>query len=171
MVVAFSFTPESVSRRFEHKVPALSRRIEAVAALQQRGWPIGLRFDPLIYQPGFEQQYRDLFKQVFERVQAARVHSVSLGSFRLPRQYYDKVMRLYPDEALFRGPLERTADLVSYRPDLDQAMHAFCRAELRRYLSAEQLFVCSPEPGPVPRLIGASRPGMVGGALQTGISR
>jgi len=29
------------------------------------GWQIGLRFDPLIYQAGYQQQYLQLFEQVF----------------------------------------------------------------------------------------------------------
>ena len=39
----------------------MARRLEAIAALQERGWPIGLRFDPLIYDHAYEERYRDLF--------------------------------------------------------------------------------------------------------------
>ena len=64
-VVAFSMTPPALADQFEVGAPPVARRLEAIAALQERGWPIGLRFDPLIYDRAYEERYRDLFALVF----------------------------------------------------------------------------------------------------------
>ena len=47
VVAAFSMTPEPISRLLEIQVPPLNHRIEAMMKLQDRGWKLGLRFDPL----------------------------------------------------------------------------------------------------------------------------
>ena len=77
-IVAFSFTPDEIARAIEHKAPSVQRRIDAMCKLQRQGWLLGLRFDPLIYQTGYQQQYRNLFEQVFSSLDLNRLHSVSL---------------------------------------------------------------------------------------------
>lgn len=143
-VVAFSLAPDAVAAQVEAKAPDLAKRLEAAAKLQQQGWPIGLRFDPLIYQHDYREQYRTLFQQVFATLDAENLHSVSLGAFRLPEAYFKKMHKLYPDERLFASPLQTSAGLVSYRADLEQSMIADCSEMLRQYLDETQLFRCMP---------------------------
>ncbi|MDD2760275.1 MAG: DNA photolyase [Methylomonas sp.] len=142
-VVAFSLSPETVAGKVEAKAPALAKRIEAAAKLQRQGWPIGLRFDPLIYQHDYREQYRALFEQVFSVINAVTLHSVSLGVFRLPEHFFKKIHRLYPDERLFASPLQSASGRVSYRSDLEQAMMADCSELLLQYVSKQQFFPCS----------------------------
>ena len=49
VIPAFSLNPEHVVKEFEDKTPSLSKRLKAIIKLQNLGWSIGLRFDPLIY--------------------------------------------------------------------------------------------------------------------------
>ena len=64
-VVAYSLSPQSIVEAIEHKTPSLEKRIEALKQLQQHGWPIGLRFDPLIAAENFEEIYGEMFDHVF----------------------------------------------------------------------------------------------------------
>ena len=140
VIVAFSFTPETTGRILEHGVPPLRHRLDAISALEDKGWNIGLRFDPMIYTEGYHDQYRRLFADVFDRVRADRLHSVSLGPFRLPRPYFDDMSRLYPDERLFAGPLVARGKMVSYRKEKEEEMMSFCTRELVPYISEEIFF-------------------------------
>ena len=140
VIVAFSFTPEPTGRVLEHGVPPLAQRLDAIKALQDKGWNIGLRFDPMIYTEDYHDQYRRLFTDVFGRVQADRLHSVSLGPFRLPRPYFEVMSRLYPDERLFAGPLVARGRMVSYRKNKHEEMMSFCTRELMPYISEEIFF-------------------------------
>ena len=142
-VIAFSLAPETVADKIEAKAPSVAKRIEAAAKLQQQGWPIGLRFDPLIYQHDYRQQYQDLFEQVFAAIDPQALHSVSLGVFRLPEHFFKKIHKLYPDERLFASPLQTVSGMVSYRGDLEQAMMADCTEMLLQYIPAERFFPCT----------------------------
>lgn len=142
-VVAFSFTPDETARALEHKAPSVSKRLNAMARLQAHGWRLGLRFDPLIYQDGFREQYRRLYHDVFRVVDAARLHSVSLGAFRLPRGFFRTMQRLYPDEALFAGPMQDGNGMVSYRPELERELREFCTEELLRYIPESVFYPCA----------------------------
>jgi len=137
VVVAFSFTPEEIQAAQEHETPSVDRRIRAMERLQERGWRLGLRFDPLIYTEDFREQYRRLFRQVFGSLRLASLHSVSVGPFRLASDAFKAMVRLYPEAPLFTGPLEQENDYVAYRRELEEEMVEFCTAELLRHVPQE----------------------------------
>jgi spore photoproduct lyase len=140
VVVAFSFTPEEVQAAVEHLTPSVARRIRAMERLQERGWRLGLRFDPLIYDADYRAQYRRLYEQVFRAVRVASLHSVSLGPFRLTDDLFRAMLRLYPEDPLFAAPFaEAAGGPVAYRRDLEEEMVEFCREELLRHVP-RQLF-------------------------------
>lgn len=143
VVVAYSFTPGAVSRAMEHKVPGLDQRIEAMARLQARGWRLGLRFDPLIYYDGYMKGYGALFEAIFARLAVESLHSVSLGPFRLPRQYFDTMARLYPDERLFAGPLRQDPAMVGYDHEIEEEMIDGCTRLLKKYVPDTIMYPCS----------------------------
>ena len=144
-IIAFSFTPAETAAAIEHRAPVPGKRLQSLQHLQAQGWRIGLRFDPLIYREDAKKQYEKLFAQVFGAVDIAQLHSVSLGSFRLPKPFYRTLTRLYPDEALFASPFEESADgMVSYREDLRTDLLSFCTDTLLKYVPEDRFFPCEP---------------------------
>ncbi len=67
-VVAMSFTPRQAWERWERGVPRIERRLEALVRLGRAGWPLGLRFDPLLWWPDCLEAYDGLFEQLFARL-------------------------------------------------------------------------------------------------------
>jgi len=143
-VVAFSFTPPACAQALEHRVPAVESRFNALLRLQEAGWRVGLRFDPLVYSDDFRAHYRGLFDWMLARIDAQRLHSVSLGGFRMPAAYFDRMACLYPRERLFASALDGRGGMVEYREPLRSEILEFCRRELLRRLPPEKLFVCDP---------------------------
>ena len=141
-IIAFSFTPEEIAAAVEHKAPSVERRIEAMCKLQAQGWLLGLRFDPLIYQKGYLQQYERLFEKIFAQIKLDTLHSVSLGVFRLPEKFYKTMLRLYPDEKLFAGPLQQQQGMRSYPTQMEQEMTASCAEKLLQYIPQSKFFPC-----------------------------
>jgi len=141
-VIAFSFTPDNISRALEHGVPDLTRRLQAILKLHRQGWKIGLRFDPLIYCDDFRHHYRALFREVFATLPAGSLHSVSLGSFRLPKPFFNTMQRLYPDEPLLAGPLNEQQGMIGYQQTLASDLIGFCSEELLRYIPESIFFPC-----------------------------
>jgi len=142
VVIAFSFTPGIISRSLEHKVPTIARRLEAIQALQEKGWHIGLRFDPLIYSDDYEQQYRDLFNTIFSVIDHKRLHSVSLGSFRLPVKYFKIMHALYPDEKLFATGMQQENGLTGYKQEYQDRLTEFSSSQILKHISTEKFFPC-----------------------------
>jgi len=141
-VVASSFTPAPVSQVLEGGVPPVQARLAALARLQDAGWPVGLRFDPLIYFEGYRDAYRELLNQAFAILRPETIHSVSFGPLRLPREVFKRMVKLSPRDKLLAGPLEDSDGLVSYRRDIEYEMRGFVEAELGKHISESIFFPC-----------------------------
>jgi len=142
-VVAYSFTTEDTAQRLEHKAPSVSKRIAALAKLQRHGWPVGLRFDPLILTRNFEQDYRRLFDEIFASINPDNLHSISYGAFRLPKPFFKKMVTLYPDERLFATHLTENSSMISYPESTEKQCLDTIRALLLERADESVLFPCS----------------------------
>jgi len=135
-VVAFSLSPQPLIQELEKKTPPLIKRLEAIQKLQQAGWKIGLRFDPVIDCENFEKHYMDFFEKVFKAVDASFLHSVSLGAFRLPKPVMKEMKRLKPQEPLLA---------LNQEEDRIRKKLSFCQEKLLHFFDERKLFVCAEE--------------------------
>lgn len=141
-VVAFSMTPEEISRDVEHKVPPLPKRLQAMQEVAEKGWRIGLRFDPLIHHPEFTSLYQNLIASIFQRISAKHLHSISIGPLRFPEKMYQKIVKLYPQDALLAHPLYRQGNVFSYRDKVEQSMKNYIYDLLKKHVDQTLLFEC-----------------------------
>ena len=143
VIVAFSLTPEPAAVALEHKTPSVAKRINAMAQLAQNGWRLGLRFDPLLDDVRFEEHYQALFRDIFDRIDPACIHSITIGPFRMPGSFFNNVARLYPDEPLLAGSFANRDGLITYPKEREAEMLAFCLDELRAHVSGDKIFSCA----------------------------
>ena len=143
VIVAFSLTPEPAAVALEHKAPSVAKRINAMTQLAQNGWRLGLRFDPLLDDVRFEEHYQALFRDIFDRIDPACIHSITIGPFRMPGSFFSNVVRLYPDEPLLAGSFANRDGLITYPKEREAAMLAFCLDELRAHVSGDKIFSCA----------------------------
>ena len=142
IITAFSFTDAHSHQKLEHGVPTITRRILAMKTLREAGWPIGLRFDPLVYHDNYRQGFIELLEQIFNAIEPDEFHSVSLGAFRLPKNNFRQITRLYPEQALFAQNLELNDGMMSYPLDQEQRMISDCENELMKYIKPDIYHAC-----------------------------
>jgi spore photoproduct lyase len=65
-----------------------------------------------------------------------------VGAFRLPRDFYRRVVRLYPEERLFASPLSDRDGMVSYRGDIHDELLGFCSEEVLKHIPEDRFFPC-----------------------------
>lgn len=150
IVIALSLTPKAISETHEHQTPRLEKRIAAAAKLAAHGWPIGLRFDPIIYDPELPSQYQELLSDILDVIPAQKIHSISLGPLRFPKSVHRKISRLYPKEALLAGPLAEhpgpgNKNMISYPRPLEREMHHWVLQLIKQALPDRPIFSCTPE--------------------------
>ena len=141
-VIAFSFTPDKIAKAIEHKAPDINKRLQAILDLQEAGWQVGLRFDPLIYTNNYTVQYKELFQTLFSKINPDLLHSVSLGGFRLPKEYFRKLEKLYPEDKLFSSPLAEEDNNIGYPATIRNDMLEFCKEIITQHIPNDKFFPC-----------------------------
>lgn len=85
-IVAWSINNEAVSRKFEIGAPPFAKRLEAARKVQEAGYPIRIRLDPIVPFDGWKAAYKDTINQIFSKISPERV---TLGTLRFEKGFYN----------------------------------------------------------------------------------
>jgi len=85
-IIAWSINNKEVSRKFEIGAPSFERRLEAAYKVQQAGYPVRIRLDPIIPFDGWQPAYFGTIQKIFEKVSPERI---TLGTLRFEKGFYN----------------------------------------------------------------------------------
>jgi spore photoproduct lyase len=85
-VVTWSINNEEVSQKFEIGAPDFKRRLEASRKVQEAGYPVRMRLDPIVPLDGWKSAYSDTIRRMFEKVSPERI---TLGTLRFEKGFYN----------------------------------------------------------------------------------
>jgi len=81
-VISWTFNPEEIAERIEHQTASLDERIQAARRVQEAGYWVGLRFDPIVWYPDWQTGYREMIDKIFSVLDPKKISDISLGMFR-----------------------------------------------------------------------------------------
>ncbi|MBL4821880.1 MAG: DNA photolyase [Gammaproteobacteria bacterium] len=142
-IIAMSFTPKDIYRRWESKVPGIEKRLDALKKLQEQGWPVAIRLEPLIYESDFENSYDQLLSDIFEKIDGNRIHSISTGMFRMPKTFFKNISNLYPDELLYARKYEQSHGMIAQSSTQEAEMLESIEDMLCRYVPIKHYYRCA----------------------------
>jgi spore photoproduct lyase len=79
VIMSFSLNADKVARKWEIGAPSVGRRIEAGRKLNEAGYEVRVRIDPMVPVPEWEKHYLELVEQLFSSFIPSRI---TLGSLR-----------------------------------------------------------------------------------------
>jgi len=104
-VLSWSLNPPKIIEKEERRTAALEDRIRAARQCQDKGYPVGFHFDPIIDYEGWEEGYREAVFKVFREIDPRRVIWISLGGFRYPPGLKSIAKERFPNSQIFLGEL------------------------------------------------------------------
>jgi spore photoproduct lyase len=139
-VCSWSLNPPKIIVEEEHLSAPLGERLRAARFCSDAGYPLGFHFDPLIYYPGWEDDYRRVVDLLFEHIDPRRVIWVSLGALRCPPALKQVVRERFPESRIFSGELVPGEDgKLRYLKPIRVQMYRKLVSWLRAY--GEDLFI------------------------------
>jgi spore photoproduct lyase len=85
-IIAWSLNNKEVSRKFEIGAPPFERRLKAAAKVQDAGYPLRIRLDPIVPFNGWQEAYADTIEQIFMATSPERI---TLGTLRFEEGFYN----------------------------------------------------------------------------------
>jgi spore photoproduct lyase len=104
-VISWSLNPSQIIEEEELGTASLEERIEAARRCQEKGYPLGFHFDPLIYHEIWEKGYQETIVQLFKKINPKKVAWISLGGFRYPPKLKAIAEERFPKTKVFLGEL------------------------------------------------------------------
>ena len=106
MIFAYTLSPQEIIEKYERRTASLSDRIKAASFAMEKGFPVRLCFDPLIYVQNGKDLYTSMFEEVRKNIDVHRLKDVSVGSFRISSEYIRKIRKDFPTSSICQFPYE-----------------------------------------------------------------
>ncbi len=100
IVTSISLSPQKAITDYDLKTPSLKHRLKAISGLQKAHHPVGIHFDPIIYNPNFEMEYEELISQLNDVIPINEIRYISLGVVRFTKNVFHQMKKNYPDSPL-----------------------------------------------------------------------
>ena len=82
-----------------------------------------------------------MIKAMFNVIDSQNIHSITLGTFRLPSGFFNKAAANYPDEPLFALDYEVTNGMKGYALMQSRQMINECIDKLLGYVPQDTIYV------------------------------
>lgn len=145
IIFAVTLSPQTVIDAYEHGTPSFDMRLSCVAEAQKKGFAMRLCFDPMIYCKDWEMQYAEMINQVFLKIDMAHIKDVSIGTFRVSREYLKKMQKDNPNSAIVQFPYENIGGVCQYSRELSDQMENFLFMRLKEKVNEAQIFLWEKE--------------------------
>ncbi|GAH81112.1 unnamed protein product, partial [marine sediment metagenome] len=79
VIMSFSLNAETVATKWERRAPSVNRRLEAARKLEEAGYEVRIRIDPIVPIENWQEHYLHLLDEIFSSFKPTRI---TLGSLR-----------------------------------------------------------------------------------------
>jgi spore photoproduct lyase len=148
-VFSFSVNSPIICANEEQGAAPLKSRLAAARRAAERGFPVGLHFDPLIIHPGWEEAYAETCHMIGENLRGAEVAWISLGCFRYLPSLKAIMLAKHPDTSIYNGEFILGGDgKMRYPRPLRTRMYRHLLNELRTALPGSEavIYMCMESP-------------------------
>ncbi len=145
VIYAFTLSPQKLIEQCERKTPSEQARIQCAVSGVKKGFSVRLCFDPILYLPGWREEYHALLRNLDDTLKKADIcmndfTDVSVGTFRIAKDYLKKLRRLQQEEAAVQFPFVTVGGTCQYPPGLLEQMEDFLIGELEKRMDREKIY-------------------------------
>lgn len=139
VIIAWTLSPDSVIRAYEHKTPNLMARLKAIRTAQQHGWNVRICYDPVLPIGSWRDSYAALIRDTFTHIDPSAVQDVSIGVFRIPAGYLRVMQESNPGSRLLHYPYTIRNGSASHSSEQHTQMLNQISQQLTQYIPQEKI--------------------------------
>lgn len=140
-IFAFTLSPDIIQTTFEHKTASLKQRLKAVQFVALSGFPVRLCFDPIIYIENWKLVYYELVEQIFAQLSEKDIKDISIGTFRVSKDYLKRMRKQRTDSSVLQFPYENEHGVFHYGTKLGQELLQTICGYLKTYIPQDKIFM------------------------------
>ena len=140
-ILAWTVSPDSTCKQYEHKTPSLQARLSAIASAMKQGHPVRLCFDPMLTMKNYKEKYTALVEEVASKIPLHQVKDISLGTFRVPADYMKSMRKQHPLSAVIQYPYENDHGVFHINNKKQQELITLMKDLLTNYVKEDKLYL------------------------------
>lgn len=143
VIFAYTLSPKEVIEKFEKRTATLPERLSAASCAMDKGFPVRLCFDPVVYFPDWKNAYTEMVAEVKNSIDLSRIKDVSIGTFRISSEYMKKLRKDLPGSSLCQFPFENHNGVMEYPDLIRKDMENTLVTLLQSLISQEKIFLAT----------------------------
>ena len=140
-IIAFTLSPEDIAFKNEKYTASFKNRVKAIKELQNKGWKVRICIDPLIYTDDFEKNYSDMIEYLFSEIDKNKVIDVSIGVFRISKEYLKKMRNQNQNSEILYYPFECIDGVYTYSDKTKSYMINFIKEQFLKYININKIYM------------------------------
>lgn len=145
VIYAFTLAPQQMIRVCESGTPSVGARLACALSGIAKGFPVRLCFDPMLYLPTWREDYRGLLDELDRAffsygLSMDVLTDVSVGTFRISREYMKQLRRVLPDAPAVQFPYVNSGGVYQYPQALLEEMEQYLVSELEKRMDREKIY-------------------------------
>ena len=140
-IVAFTLSPENLALKNEKYTASFKNRVKAIKELQEKGWKVRICIDPLIYSDNFEKNYSQMIKYLFNEIDREKIIDVSIGVFRISKEYLKKMRNQNQNSEILYYPFECIDGVYTYSDKIKSYMINFIKEQFLKYIDKRKIYI------------------------------
>ncbi len=142
IIFSWTLSPYEITKKFERFSPSLGKRINDINYCLKKGFRVRICIDPIVYTDSFIEIYGSFIKNIREKiVNYNQIEDFSIGTFRMPGNYFKKIRNIYPKSSLINYPFENKDGYFQYNESKRNKMIKFVYEELKRFIPENKIKV------------------------------
>ncbi|WP_335995938.1 spore photoproduct lyase family protein [Fusobacterium polymorphum] len=140
-IIAFTLSPENIALINEKYTASFKNRVKAIKELQEKGWKVRICIDPLIYSDNFEKNYSQMIEYLFNEIDKEKVIDVSIGVFRISKEYLKKMRNQNQNSEILYYPFECIDGVYTYSDKTKSYMINFIKEQFLKYININKIYI------------------------------
>jgi len=141
ITIAVSMLPSEVISVYEPMTPGLKSRLSYAHALIAKGFRTRICIDPVLEIEDYTAVYGNFIKRLDETLDISKVSDISVGSFRMPSDYYRRMVSSYGNHFLHYYPFEKREKQVRYTQSVESKLIDSVVKPLSMLIDIDRIYV------------------------------
>ncbi len=131
VILAWTLSPQEIIQKFEPLTPPLSARIKSIKKLIEQGWQVRVCIDPILHTNNWMKNYSSMIDTLFDELQELKLHSISLGVFRMNKVFLKRIKSQRQDSSLINYPYTSGDETVTYNDAVKNELVGFIENKIK----------------------------------------
>ena len=141
VILSWTLSPKKICEKYETTAPPLHSRVASIKSAMEAGWKVRLCFDPILFVDEWQQIYQNFFTYIFSEINASELSDVTLGVFRMNKDFFNRIRKREPKSDLFYDQYAFEDGIITIPKEERETALKLLKNYISKYLPIDQIFI------------------------------